>query len=95
MQNDETVNYPALWLWARSSPRRMLFLLRVNWRRWRAQRRRRRQQSRINAMIPPILAVSPTMRCNYNCQVCYSRGRSEENELSTDELNALFSEAEE
>ena len=35
------------------------------------------------------------MRCNYNCQGCYSRGRPQDNELSTDELNKLFSEAEE
>jgi len=35
------------------------------------------------------------MRCNYNCQGCYSRGRLDDNELSTDELNMLFSEAEE
>ena len=95
MRNGDKVNYAALWLWAWSSPRRMLFLLRVNWHRWRAQRRRRRQQSQIDAVIPPILAISPTMRCNYRCKACYSRGRSEENELSTDELDALFSEAEE
>lgn len=95
MRNGDKVNYAALWLWARSSPRRMLFLLRVNWHRWRAQRRRRRQQSRMDAVIPPILAIGPTMRCNYRCKACYSRGRSEENELSTYELDALFSEAEE
>jgi MoaA/NifB/PqqE/SkfB family radical SAM enzyme len=35
------------------------------------------------------------MRCNYNCQGCYSRGRPTDNELSTDELSTLFSEAEE
>jgi MoaA/NifB/PqqE/SkfB family radical SAM enzyme len=35
------------------------------------------------------------MRCNYNCQGCYSRDRSTDNELSTDALNTLFSEAEE
>lgn len=35
------------------------------------------------------------MRCNYNCQGCYSRGRPTHDELSTGELDALFSEAEE
>lgn len=35
------------------------------------------------------------MRCNYNCRGCYSRGRPTDNELSTGELDALFSEAEE
>ena len=35
------------------------------------------------------------MRCNYNCAGCYSRGRPTGDELSTGELDALFSEAEE
>jgi len=35
------------------------------------------------------------MRCNYSCKGCYSRGRPTNNELSTGELDALFSEAEE
>jgi MoaA/NifB/PqqE/SkfB family radical SAM enzyme len=35
------------------------------------------------------------MRCNYNCQGCYSRGRPTENELSTWELDGLLSQAEE
>jgi MoaA/NifB/PqqE/SkfB family radical SAM enzyme len=34
------------------------------------------------------------MRCNYSCAGCYSRGRPTENELSTDELDTLFAEAE-
>jgi len=94
MPKEEKVNYAAMWMWARSSPRRILFLLRMSWRHWRAQRRHRRQQHRINGILPSVLAISPTMRCNYNCQGCYSRGRPEDNELSTDELNTLFSEAE-
>ena len=94
MSKEENVNYAAMWTWAHFDPRRTLFLLRMSWRHWRAQRRHRRQQRRINGTIPSVLAISPTMRCNYNCQGCYSRGRPEDNELSTDELNALFSEAE-
>jgi MoaA/NifB/PqqE/SkfB family radical SAM enzyme len=65
------------------------------WRHGRANRRRKRQQRQIDGSIPSVLAISPTMRCNYNCQACYSRGRPTDNELSTDELNALFFEAEE
>jgi MoaA/NifB/PqqE/SkfB family radical SAM enzyme len=34
------------------------------------------------------------MRCNYNCTGCYSRGRPSEKELSTKELDELFTEAE-
>lgn len=94
MLKEEKVNYGAMWMWARFNPRRMLFLLRISWRHWRAQHRHRGQQRRINGTIPSILAISPTMRCNYNCQGCYSRGRPEDNELSADELNKLFSEAE-
>ena len=95
MRKEEKVNYAALWIWARFSLRRTIFLLRISWHHWRANRRRRRKQRRLNCSIPSVLAISPTMRCNYNCQGCYSRGRPTDNELSTDELNALFSEAEE
>ena len=95
MRKEEKVNYTALWIWARFSPRRIIFLLRMFWRHWRANSRRKRQQRQVDGLIPSVLAISPTMRCNYNCQGCYSRGRPTDNELSTDELNALFTEAEE
>jgi sulfatase maturation enzyme AslB (radical SAM superfamily) len=95
MRKEEKVNYAALWMWARFSLRRIVFLFRMFWRHWRANRRWKRQQRQIDGLIPSVLAISPTMRCNYNCQGCYSRGRPTDNELSTDELNALFSEAEE
>lgn len=35
------------------------------------------------------------MRCNYSCLGCYSRGRSTQNELSTAEIDTLFTQAEE
>jgi len=95
MRKEEKVNYAALWIWARFSLRRIIFLLRISWRHWHANRRRRRKQRRLDGSIPSVLAISPTMHCNYNCQGCYSRGRPTDNELSTDELNTLFSEAEE
>ena len=95
MHKEEKVNYAALWVWARFRPRRIIFLLRMFWRHWSANRRGKRQQCRIVGTIPSVLAISPTMRCNYNCQGCYSRGRPTDDELSTDELNTLFSEAEE
>jgi MoaA/NifB/PqqE/SkfB family radical SAM enzyme len=95
MRKEEKVNYTALRMWARFSPRRIVFLLRISWHHWRAQRRHRQQQRRLNCQIPSVLAISPTMRCNYNCQGCYSRGRPQDYELSTNELNRLLSEAEE
>jgi MoaA/NifB/PqqE/SkfB family radical SAM enzyme len=95
MRKEEKVNYAAVLRWARFNPRRIVFLLRISWRHWRANRRRRRQQRRIDGSIPSVMAISLTMRCNYNCKACYSRGRPTDDELSTDELDALFSEAEE
>ncbi len=95
MVKEENVNYWAIWTWARFNPRRVALLLRISWRHWHAIRRHRRNQRHIDGSIPSVLAISPTMRCNYNCKGCYSRGRPTSNELSTGELSALFSEAEE
>ncbi len=83
-----------LWVAGRSSPRRTATVARIAWRLLRARRRRRRRQQEISGPIPTVVAISPTMRCNYNCLGCYSRGRSSDDELSTDELGALFTEAE-
>lgn len=85
----------ALWIWGRSGPRRMLFFLRIAWRLWRAKRRHHRRQCDISGQIPTVVAISLTMRCNYSCQGCYSRGRPTEDELTTGELDNLFTEAEE
>lgn len=84
----------ALWLWGRSGPRRLFFVLRNGRRLWLANRRRLRQMKRLGISIPTVLAISPTMRCNFNCRGCYSRGRPVENELSGRELAALLREAE-
>jgi MoaA/NifB/PqqE/SkfB family radical SAM enzyme len=93
--NEDKVNYGALWTWARLNPRRIAVLSGISWRHRRATRRRRQNQRRIDGPIPSILAISPTMRCNYNCRGCYSRGRPTDDELSTNELDALYFEAEE
>lgn len=85
----------ALLTWGRSGPKRMAFFLRVAWRLRRAERRRLQQERRIRGTIPSVVAISPTMRCNYNCAGCYSRGRRTDNELTTEELDALLTEAEE
>lgn len=94
MAKEEKVNYSALWQWGRSSPRRMVFLFRVAWCLWRAKRRRARKQRQLDGLIPVAVAISPTMRCNYNCGGCYSRGRCTDDELLTDELDIIFTEAE-
>jgi MoaA/NifB/PqqE/SkfB family radical SAM enzyme len=91
---------------SRGSARRLLFIVRTGLRVWRSARRRalnlRRMGDRLcGGTIAPILALSPTMRCNYRCRGCFTEGRREpassecqENELSTAELDALFAEAE-
>ena len=94
MANNENLNLSALWVWGRSSPRRLFFLLRVAWRLWRANSRRKQKQLTIDGPIPYVVAISPTMRCTYNCLGCYSRGRSDDNELTTEEIDNLFTEAE-
>ena len=42
--------------------------------------------------IPSLIVVSPTMRCNLNCQGCYSGLYAKEGELSEQELDNLFAE---
>lgn len=48
----------------------------------------------VTGIIPVVLAISPTMRCDYSCLGCYSKGRDTKNELSFEELDKLFGEAE-
>ncbi len=83
----------ALWRWGRFNPRRLWQLLRITANINKSRSKRLRKMEQINGSIPVVVAISPTMRCNYNCQGCYSRNRSLENELSTAELDALFGEA--
>jgi MoaA/NifB/PqqE/SkfB family radical SAM enzyme len=92
---EDNVNYGALRTWAGFSPRRIALLLNISWRHRCAIGRHRRNQRQIDGSIPSVLAISPTMRCNYNCAGCYSRGRPRHDELSTVELDVLYSEAEE
>ena len=94
MDKEKGVNYSALWAWARSNPGQVFFLLRIDWRLWRASHRRSKQHRQIDDSIPSVVAISPTMQCNYDCTGCYSIDRRIEDELSTDELDALLIELE-
>lgn len=91
--------FSALCRWGRSNPRSLWYLSRIAWNLWRANGRRRRRQARWDANgeghIPTVLALSPTMKCNYHCQGCYSRDRAREDELTTAEIDSLLAEAEE
>ncbi len=84
----------SLRMWGKSSPRRFLFFVHVVWRMWRGERRRVRQSRILGSSVCRIIALSPTMACNYYCIGCYSRGRPDEDEFSTEELETLFGEAE-
>ncbi len=84
----------ALLRWGMSRPNRLIFALRVGARFWFARRRRKRKEKEIGAPIPAVLAISPTMRCNYSCKGCYSRGRPIDGELSVSEIDDLLFEAE-
>lgn len=81
-------------MWGRSSPRRFFFFIRVFTRFWRAELRRIRGSRRLGAHICRVIALSPTMLCNYDCIGCYSRDRPVHDELSTEELDSLLGEAE-
>jgi len=83
----------AMWMWGRYSPSRMLFFLKVGSRLLLAKRRRTKKQKHIQGNIPAVIAISPTMRCNYNCRGCYSRDRKSDKELRTEELDSLYAEA--
>jgi MoaA/NifB/PqqE/SkfB family radical SAM enzyme len=81
-------------MWARSSPSRILFFLRIAKKLLLAKRLKKKKQKSIEGNIPTVIAISPTMKCNYNCTGCYSRDRISDNELSTLEIDNLFTEAE-
>jgi MoaA/NifB/PqqE/SkfB family radical SAM enzyme len=83
----------AIWMWGRSSPKGVLFFLRVGTRFLLAKNRRAKNQKNIDGNIPAVIAISPTMRCNYNCRGCYSRNRESDNELRAYELDSLYTEA--
>jgi MoaA/NifB/PqqE/SkfB family radical SAM enzyme len=69
-------------------------VIRIGRRLLLAELRRRRRERTIGAPIPWVVALSPTMECNYDCRGCYSRGRPTHGELSDRELDDLLTEAE-
>jgi len=83
----------AIWMWGRSSPRGVFFFLRVGIRLLLAKSRKSKKQKFTGGNIPAVVAISPTMRCNYNCKGCYSRDKKSDNELTTKELDSLYAEA--
>ncbi|UCF04071.1 MAG: radical SAM protein [bacterium] len=96
-RNDKGVGalfYASLFRWGTRGVRRFPFLIKAGWRIWSASRRRRRAMRILGIPVPYVVALSPTMSCNYNCMGCYARGRGGEGELTVVELERLIEEAE-
>ena len=83
-----------LWKWGTSNTRTFPFLMKNAWHLWRSGLIRNKQSGLLKAHLPTVIAISPTMRCNYNCLGCYSRDRDCRDELTIEELGLLLREAE-
>ena len=84
----------AYYLLGRKGLRGVTLLTSAGIRLFRSNKKRKHFAAKSGFSIPTVLIVSVTMACNYNCLGCYSRGRPENEELSTAELDNLFGEAE-
>jgi MoaA/NifB/PqqE/SkfB family radical SAM enzyme len=83
----------AYYLVGRKGMRGAALLAAAGIRLLRSNRRRNKFERNNGLSLPTVLVVSVTMACNYDCLGCYSRGRSDQGELSKAELNNLFDEA--
>ncbi|MBU1077211.1 MAG: radical SAM protein [Spirochaetes bacterium] len=85
----------AVRVWTGMNPVRMVTL----WKRFlnvqRATRIRQKLNKTEGLIIPPVLILSSTMKCNLTCPGCYSREYPTENELTLDEIDSLLTQAEE
>lgn len=59
-----------------------------------AVRRRHQVFQNEHILVPPILILSVTMKCDLNCTGCYSRNYPLDHELTLEEINNLFDQAE-
>lgn len=57
-----------------------------------AVKQRTRAEKKFGIPMPRAVIFSPSMQCNYHCIGCYSRNHSTANELSTERIDAFFSE---
>ena len=86
--------YNALHLWARWRPYRILMLIKRGRIIQKAAQKRTVIYHEEGILIPPMIILSATMECNLTCTGCYSRNYSLDNEMSIEELDELFTEAE-
>jgi MoaA/NifB/PqqE/SkfB family radical SAM enzyme len=61
----------------------------------RSRRRRRRIFKEEGLQVPIGIGLSPTTRCNFHCEGCYSRFHSRDGEMSIDTIESVISSASE
>jgi len=81
--------------WARLNPGKLIFAFEVLRKFNEADAIRHRIMLEENAAIPPVLIYSITGNCNLNCAGCYSRDWQEKSELTKEQAESIFSQAEE
>ena len=85
----------AIGLWSHWNPLRIALL----WQRYqifqKANRRRARLYLEDQLLVPPLLILSVTMKCNLSCVGCYSREYPTDGELGWEGIDRLMTEAEE
>ena len=83
----------AVRVWAGWHPGRIATL----WRRYRMLKRAGRCRSLLytaeGLVVPPVLILSATTRCNLSCPGCYSRDYPMDGELTLEEIGTLFQQA--
>ena len=101
MQKDGTINYGLaegilrfVRIWSGGKPSRLIRL----WKRFLIVRKsnkiRKRCYMEKNLLVPPLVIFSVTMQCNLECAGCYSREYPDDGELSLEEMDSLFHQAE-
>ena len=80
-------------VWTGWRPDRLFALGKRLWTARRAERIRRRWYRAQDLIVPPMLILSITMRCNLACPGCYSRGYPRDDEMTTGEIESLFKQA--
>ena len=85
----------AIRVWAGWHPGRMSTLWRTYRVFQRANRRRARLYTEENLVAPPVLIFSATVRCNFSCVGCYSRDYPVDGEMTLEDIEALFQQADE
>lgn len=84
--------FTSLWRWGRR-PGFLLFFFHAGRRLLLARYRHYHKQRTLKTHIPSVLALSPTMMCNYRCLGCYAQDRPTEKELTDTEIDNLLQEA--